>query len=122
MFITGLLGFGNLLSFGQFGGINNNQHHYQPHRPFGFGGNNNYGPIGDSLSGGYYKSSPNAQIAYHEFATTESDPAYADQFYDYEKKILQNKSDKIVEKETKLKSTERTARVQSYRNFVWQSS
>lgn len=120
MFITGLLGFGNLLSLGQFGGINN-QHHHHSHRPFGFGGNH-HGTFGDSLSGGYYKSTPNSQIAYHEFATTDSDPAYADQFYNYEKKLLQNKSDKTIEKETKLTSTERSARAESYRNFVWQSS
>lgn len=122
MFITGLLGFGNLLSLGQFSGINNyHQHHHQPHRPFGFGGNH-HGTFGDSLSGGYYKTAPNKQIAYHEFATTESDPAYADQFYNYERKILQNKSDKTIEKGTKLTSTERSARAASYRNFVWQSS
>lgn len=142
MFITGLLGFGNLLSVGQFGGINNFN---QPHRPFGglggiFGGggggggiggiggghNPGFGSFGDSsLSGGYYKSSPGAQIAFHEFATTEKDPPAVDQFYNYEKKLLQNKSDKSPDKESKQPiSAEQTARANTntYRNFVWQSS
>lgn len=142
MFITGLLGVGGILQAGQFSGINSFQ---QPNRPFGFGGfgggggsggglgglgsglgglggNNQFGTFGDSsLSGGYYKSSPGANIGIHEFATTEKDPQFIDQFYNYEKKLLQNKSDKSLDKEPKL-STERTARANTYRNFVWQAS
>lgn len=141
MFITGLLGFGNLLSIGQFGGINSYQ---QPHRPFGGGigggigghhhgsgggGGGGFGSLSDSfggggLSGGYYKSG--ASVAYNEFATTEKEPQFADQFYNFEKKILQNKSEKtftnVNEKETKIPTPEQSGRSNSYRNFVWQSS
>lgn len=134
MFITGVLGFGNLLSIGQFSGVNQYQ---QPNRPFGsfgsFGGGHHQhggglGSLSDSfgsggLSGGYYKSGVSA--AFNEFATTEKEPQFADQFYNFEKKILQNKSEKILsanEKETKLPLTEQAGRSNSYRNFVWQSS
>lgn len=127
MFITGLLGVGNVLSLGQFGGVNNFNY---PNRPFG--GNRPFGTFGDSfgsaglggggggLSGGYYKSSGGAPITFNEFVTTEKDPPYVDQFYNFEKKFLQNKSEK-VEKEPKA-STEQSARSNSYRNFKWQSS
>lgn len=137
MFITGLLGFGNILSIGQFGGVNS-----YPHRPGGgfggfgglggLGGNRPFGAFGDSfggagggggvggLSGGYYKSSGSAPIAFNEFVTTEKDPQYVDQFYNFEKKYLQNKSEKI-DKEPKT-STEQSSRSNSYRNFKWQSS
>lgn len=133
LFITGLLGFGNLFSFGQFGGINS--FYPIPLRPFG-----SHGPIGDpllggvggvgggggGLSGGYYKSasaSPSAPITFHEFATTDKDLQYADQFYNFEKKILQNKStEKSFEKEPKIPTTEQTGRANTYRNFVWQSN
>lgn len=123
MFITGLLGFGNVLSLGQFGGVNS---FYQPNRPFG--GNRPFGTFGDSfggvggggLSGGYYKSTGSAPITFNEFATTEKDPQYVDQFYNFEKKYLQNKSEK-VDKEQKMPS-DQTSRSNSYRNFKWQSS
>lgn len=124
MFITGLLGVGNALSLGQFGGINS---FHQPNRPFG--GNRPFGTFGDSfgngglnggLSGGYYKSTGSAPITFNEFAITEKDPQYVDQFYNFEKKFLQNKSEK-VEKEPKV-STEQSERLNSYRNFKWQSS
>lgn len=131
MFITGLLGFGNLLSIGQFSGVNNYQ---QPYRPFGFGGGNNhhhggggFGSLSDSygsggaLSGGYYKSA-GTPVAFNEFVTTEKDPQFADQFYNYEKKTLQMKSDKTFEKEPKLPTAEQSGRSNTYRNFVWQSS
>lgn len=126
MFITGLLGFGNLLSIGQFGGINS--FYPQPHRPFGFGGqhhNHGFGTFGDSiggggLSGGYYKSSPS--ITFNEFATTEKDPQFTDQFYNFEKKILQNKSEKVFEKENKTPAPEQAGRANTYRNFVWQTN
>lgn len=138
MFITGLLGFGNLLSIGQFNGVN-----YQPNRPFGgfggggfgggLGGHNqgNFGPLSDSfgggggggggLSGGYYKSS-GAPISFNEFATTEKDPPFADQFYNFEKKMLSNKSEKSFEKDPKLPIVEQSSRSNTNRNFVWQSS
>lgn len=133
LFITGLLGFGNLFSFGQFGGINS--FYPTPFRPFG----NQHGPLGDfvggvggagiggggggGLSGGYYKSaSPSAPIAFHDFETTEKELQFADQFYNFEKKILQNKStEKSFEKEPKAPTTEQTGRANTYRNFVWQS-
>lgn len=124
MFITGLLGVGNVLSLGQFGGINSFN---QPNRPFG--GNRPFGTFGDSfgngglnggLSGGYYKSTGSAPITFNEFTITEKDPQYVDQFYNFEKKFLQNKSEK-VEKEPKV-STEQPGRSSSYRNFKWQSS
>lgn len=130
MFITGLLGFGNLLSIGQFSGVN---YYQQPHRPFGFGGghhgfggghlSDSYGSGGLSggLSGGYYKSS-SAPISFNEFVTTEKDPQFVDQFYNFEKKILQNKSEKSFEKDPKLPTAEQTGRSNTYRNFVWQSS
>lgn len=131
MFITGLLGFGNLLSIGQFSGVN----YQQPHRPFGIGGaggghHGGFGPLSDSygsgglnggLSGGYYKSS-SAPIAFNEFVTTEKDPQFADQFYNFEKKILQNKSEKSFDKEPKLTTADQSGRSNTYRNFVWQSS
>lgn len=135
MFITGVLGFGNLLSIGQFNGVN-----YQPNRPFGFGGfggglgggshhhHGSFGPLSDSgsygsggLSGGYYKSS-GAPISFNEFATTEKDPPFADQFYNFEKKMLSNKSDKSFEKDPKLPIAEQSGRSNTHRNFVWQSS
>lgn len=124
LFITGLLGFGGLLTFGQFGGVN---HH--PHRPFGGGGGGlgTFGGFGQQDSfggagGGYYKS---AEQINANFATTEKDPLYSDTFYDYEKKLLQNKSDKLFDKEPKLTSTpktEPTARTKSYRSFVWEAA
>lgn len=135
LFITGLLGFGNLLSFGQFGGVNS--FFQTPFRPFG-----SHGPLGDSfvggpggiggiggvgggggLGGGYYKSaSPSAPITFHEFATTEKELPYADQFYNFEKKILHSKStEKSFEKEAKEPINEQSGRTNTYRNFVWQS-
>lgn len=131
MFITGILGVGGgLLSFGQFGGIGGN-------RPFGgfgglgglgglggfgsgFGGHNQHGVLGDGISGGYYKSSP---VSFKDFTTTEKEPQYTDQFYNYEKNLLRNKSDKptVAEKEPK-DPHDRTARANSYRSFVWQAS
>ncbi|XP_055300437.1 uncharacterized protein LOC129567496 [Sitodiplosis mosellana] len=131
MFITGVLGFGNLLSIGQFNGVN-----YQPNRPFGFGnggfgggfGSHNhhssFGPLSDThgsggLSGGYYKSG--APISFNEFVTTEKDPPFADQFYNFEKKMLSNKSDKSFDKDTKLPIAEQSGRSNTQRNFVWQS-
>lgn len=131
MFITGLLGFGNLLSIGQFGGVNSFSSYFQqPNRPFG---GHHHGPFGDpiaggglgggGLSGGYYKSSGHgAPITFHEFATTEKDLQYADQFYNFEKKVLQNKAEKTLEKESKQSTTEQSGRANAYRNFVWQSS
>lgn len=128
LFITGLLGFGNLFSFGQFGGINQ----FVPHRPlFGvnhghlgdplLGGVGGPGVGGGGLSGGYYKSAGSgAPISFHEFATTEKDLQYADQFYNFEKKMIQSKSEKSLDKEPKLPTTE-TGRANNYRNFVWQS-
>lgn len=139
MFITGVLGFGNLLSIGQFNGVN-----YQPNRPFGgfggfgggglgggFGGggahhHGGFGPLSDSyggggLSGGYYKSS-GAPISFNDFVTTEKDPQFADQFYNFEKKMLSNKSDKSFEKDSKLPITEQSGRSNTQRNFVWQTS
>lgn len=126
MFITGVLGFGNLLSLGQFGGINSL--YQQPHRPFGqHHHHGSFGTLGDSigsggLSGGYYKSSP---ITFNEYVTTEREPSYSDQFYNYEKKLLQNKSEKIFEKDAKLPA-EQSGRANhganTYRNFVWQPS
>lgn len=140
LFITGLLGFGNLFSVGQFGGINS--FYPTPFRPFG----GQHGPLGDSvlggiggiggiggvgagggggggLSGGYYKSaSPSAPISFHDFPTTEKELQYADQFYNFEKKILQNKStEKSFQKEAKAQTTEPTGQANTYRNFVWQS-
>lgn len=128
LFITGLLGFGNLLSFGQFGGVNS--FYPTPFRPFG-----GHGPLGDSFVGGpggiggvggggvggYYKSaSSSAPITFHEFATTEKELPYADQFYNFEKKILHNKStEKSFEKEAKEPINEQSGR--TYRNFVWQT-
>lgn len=128
LFITGLLGFGGLLTFGQFGGVNYGHH---PHRPFGGhgaggggGGLGTFGGFGqhDSISGGYYKSvEQNAHLA-----STERDPLYADTFYDFEKKLLQNKSDKLFDKEPKVPSTpittESSARTKSYRSFVWEAA
>lgn len=130
MFITGVLGFGNLLSIGQFNGVN-----YQPNRPFGFGGgsfgshhhHSNFGPLSDShgsggLSGGYYKSS-GAPISFNEFVTTEKDPQFADQFYNFEKKMLANKADKSFDKDAKLPVAEQSVgRSNTQRNFVWQTS
>lgn len=131
LFITGLLGFGNLFSVGQFGGVNS--FYPTPFRPFG----NHHGPLGDSilggvggvggggggLSGGYYKSaSPSAPITFHDFATTEKELQYADQFYNFEKKMLLNKStEKSLDKESKAQTTEPTGRAITYRNFVWQT-
>lgn len=125
LFITGLLGFGGLLSFGSFGGVN--QHH--PHRPFGGhgagGGLGTFGGFGqhDSISGGYYKSVEQNSA---NFATIDQDPLYADKFYDYEKKLLQNKSDKLFDKEPKVPTTpmivEPTPRTKSYRSFVWEAT
>lgn len=140
VFITGLLGFGNLLSLGQFNGVN------QSNRPFGgggfgsggfgngvfgggLGGNNQggFGSLSDTfggggggggLSGGYYKSS-GAPIS---FATTEKDPLFDDQFYNFEKKMLSNKSEKSFEKDPKLPIIEQSGRSNTNRNFVWQSS
>lgn len=127
------MGFGGLLSFGQFGGINHHQQH--PHRPFGgLGGFGSGGGLGggqfgsgfgqnDAVSGGYYKS---VEQNFANSASTEKDPLYADSFYDYEKKLLQNKSDKLFDKEPKVSSTpiipETTARAKSYRSFVWEST
>lgn len=137
LFITGILGFGNLFSVGQFGGINS--FFPTPFRPFG----NHHGPLGDSfgggiggvggiggggggggLTGGYYKSaSPSAPITFHEFATTEKDLQFADQFYNFEKKILQNKStEKSFEKEPQTQMDKQSGRANTYRNFVWQSN
>lgn len=128
LFITGLLGFGGLLTFGQFGGVNYN---HQPHRPFGGGGGGGglgtFGGFGqhDSFGGGgggYYKS---AEQINANFAITEKDPLYSDKFYDYEKKLLQNKSDKLFDKEPKLTSkptSEPAARTKSYRSFVWEAA
>ena len=135
MFITGVLGFGNLLSIGQFNGVN-----YQPNRPFGFGGggggfgshhqHGSFGPLSDShgslggggLSGGYYKSS-GAPISFNEFVTTEKDPQFADQFYNFEKKMLANKADKSFDKDAKLPIAEQSVgRSNTQRNFVWQTS
>lgn len=115
IFITGLLGFGGLFSFGQFGGLNNHHHHHRP--PF-FGSSGSgvsFGDHHDTLSGGYYKSGN-----IFEFATTEKDPQFDDTFYNYEKKLLQNKSDKLFDKEPKT-TTEQTARANSYRSFVWKT-
>lgn len=122
LFITGLLGFGGFLTtFGQFGGVN-----HQPHRPFGFGqhggiggGLGSFGSQHDPISGGYYKA---ATQHFHEFATTEKDPQFVDSFYNYEKKIMQNKSDKLFDKEPKVVTpTDQTTRANSYRSFVWQT-
>lgn len=140
LFITGLLGFGNLFSFGQFGGVNS--FYPTPFRPFG-NQPGPLGPLGDSFvggpggiggiggvgggglggGGGYYKSaSPSASITFHEFATTEKELPYADQFYNFEKKILHNKSaEKSLEKEAKEPINEQSGRASTYRNFVWQS-
>lgn len=126
LFISGLLGFGGLLTLGQFGGVNYNHH---PHRPFGGhgagGGLGTFGGFGqhDSISGGYYKSvEENNPFS----ATTETDPLYADTFYDYEKKLLQNKSDKLFDKEPKMPTTpliaETTARTKSFRSFAWEAA
>lgn len=122
MFITGVLGFSNLFQVGQFSGINNFVPQFKPPPLGGFGGiHNTFG--GNPLNGGYYKSSPADQLdSYHEFATTEKDLPYADQFYNFEKKkILQNKSDKSFDKEPKV-PIEEAAASNTYRNFVWQSS
>lgn len=129
IFVTGMLGFSNLFSsVGQFGGVNSI---YQaPYRPY----SHQYGGIGDSfvgdggigggLTGGYYKSaSPSAPIQFQEFATTEKELQYADQFYNFEKKLLQNKAtEKLFEKDQKLQTNEQSGQANSYRNFVWQSS
>lgn len=128
MFVTGILGFGNLLSIGQFGGINN----YLPHRPGGFGGggggshHHQHGSFDTAfgsggLSGGYYKAS-GVPVTFNEFVNTENDPQYADQFYNFEKKFLQNKSEKIFEKDQKLPIVEESGRANTHRNFVWQSN
>lgn len=127
LFITGLLGFGGLLTFGQFGGLNQQ---YQPHRPFhghgnGGGGLGSFGGFGqqDSLSAGYYKSGEQ-NVA--NFAAFERDPLFADSFYDYEKKLLQNKSDKLFDKEPKqpptVTTTKPTPRSKSYRSFIWETA
>lgn len=129
MFITGVLGFGGLFTtFGQFSGVNQQQHHHV-HRPFGHGGGfgSNFGSnLGggfgqnDPLSGGYYK---NFNPHLSEFATTESDPLYIDQFYNYEKKIIENKADKVFDKDTQISSTEPPVqpRVNSQRSFGWKT-
>lgn len=118
LFVSGLLGFSGLFSIGDFSGVNHHHHH----RPPFFGSSGGLGGGGvhfgdhhhDTLSGGYYKSNV------FEYATTEKDPQFADTFYNYEKKLLQNKSDKIFDKEPKT-TTEQTARANSYRSFVWKT-
>lgn len=135
MFVTGLLGFGNFFSVGQFSGVNSiNPTGYRPfgnqYVPLGDpllgGGSTLGGPgIGGGLSGGYYKSAPpSAPIAYHDFATTEKEELqYADQFYNFEKKLLQNKAtEKSREKEPKPQASEQAGQANTYRNFVWQST
>lgn len=123
MFITGLLGIGGLTSFGQFNGINGINGINQSNRPFFLGNqqqNNGYGTFGDTgFNGGYYKSD-HKSVNFNEFATTEKEPQYVDQFYNYEKKVLQSKSEKQFDKEPKILD-ERSARANTYRNFVWQS-
>lgn len=130
MFITGLLGVENLFSFGQFGQFGGvNSFFNQPpilNRPFV---GNPHGPYGDQfggthgLTGGYYKSSNlNEPTALHEFPTTDKDLQFADQFYNFEKKMLKNKVDKNHDKEVKTTLTGQNGRSNTYRNFVWQSS
>lgn len=132
MFITGLLGFGNLFSFGQFGGVNSffqpplvnrpfgNHHHHGPFADQFGGGVGGGGVAGGGLSGGYYKSA--SPITFHEFATTEKELQYADQFYNFEKKMIQNKSEKNHDKEAKPANADESGRSNTYRNFVWQSN
>lgn len=145
MFVTGILGFGGLFSLGQFGGVN--QHHHV-HRPFGGHGGHgglggggggggglggggggfgsHFGGLGgglgqnDPVSGGYYK---NYDPHFHEFATTEGDPLYSDQFYNYEKKQIQSKADKVFDKEPKATTTAASVqpRVNSQRSFGWKT-
>lgn len=134
MFITGLLGFGNLLSlggqFGGFGGLGGIG--VQPNRPFGggfgggglgsFGNHHHQGGFNDGLGGGYYKHSGGNPVTFNEFSLSEKDPQYADQFYNYEKKLLQTKSDKLFEKDPKTATSEQPGRANSQRSFVWQAS
>lgn len=144
----GILGFGGLFSFGQFGQFNGVNHHHHHHRPFGshgfhgggFGGglgggglgggglgsNGGFGSFGqnDPVSGGYYK---NVGQNNHEFAYAEDDPLYLDTFYNYDKKFLQNKVDKLFDKEPKSPEVSTTTeqstsvRTNSQRSFAWKT-
>lgn len=130
MFVTGLLGVGGLSSgLGQFSGINN----YQPQRPFLFGQQNHqpshgFGSFGDGISSGYYKSDLKTldSIQFQDVVAgtqsttaSEKEPShYADQFYNYENKATISKPEN---KEPKNPGN-RSARANSYRNFVWQSN
>lgn len=132
VFVTGLLGVGGLSSgIGQFSGINN----YQPQRPFQFGQHhyhqqqqpsNGFGTFGDGISNGYYKSDLKTidSIQFSDAATAatanEKEPPshYADQFYNYENKATISKPENNEPKNP----GNRSARANSYRNFVWQSN
>lgn len=134
MFVTGILGFGGLFSLGQFGGVNQHQHVHRPfggHGGLGGGGGgfgSHFGGLGGAglgqndpgVSGGYYK---NYDPHFHEFATTEGDPLYSDQFYNYEKKQIQSKADKVFDKEPKAATTAASVqpRVNSQRSFGWKT-
>lgn len=125
MFISGILGLGGLFSFGQFSGIG-------VQRPPIFGGGiGSHGGPGfgihhDSLSGGYFKGDDSFKSLnnFYELATTEQEPTYLDTFYNYEKKILQEKSSKVFDKEPKVPEEQTPAsssRSNSYRSFAWKT-
>lgn len=122
IFLSGLLGFSGLFSIGQFGGINNSHHQFHHHhRPpifgSGAGGGVAFGDHHDTLSGGYYKSGN-----IYEFATTEKEPDFVDTFYNYEKKLVQNKSDKLIYDKEPKTTTDHSPRANSYRSFVWKTA
>lgn len=132
MFITGVLGLGGLFgSFGGLGGLGGGHGGFGgfgqfagigPHRPGLFaGGGPGLGVPHDSLSGGYYKADDAFKSLqnYYELATTEKEPQYLDSFYNYEKKIIQEKSGK-ADKEPK-DSEELSSRANGYRSFAWKT-
>lgn len=119
MFLSGLLGLGGLFSFGQFAGVG-------VHRPpifgGGFGGGPGFGIPHDTLSGGYFKGDDTFKSLsnYYELATTEKEPQYLDGFYNYEKKVMQEKSSKVFDKEPKAPE-EQSSRANAYRSFAWKT-
>lgn len=138
MFISGLLGLGGLFSFGQFagiGGLGGIGGIGGIHRPPLFGGGPGFGVPHDSLSGGYYKGDDTFKSFnnYYELATTEKEPNYMDGFYNYEKKIVQEKSSKVFDKEPKVpdeqlqqqqqeqQQQQQSSRANAYRSFAWKT-
>lgn len=126
LFITGLLGFGSLFSLnglaggfsGLGGGLGGGVGGFGGHKPiFGDGiVHNDYG----SLSGGYYKIDNPNEYRKQQAHTDPRKEELVDTFYDYEKKVLNDRNNPFIKKEFKFKTNDDQQQPE-YRAFTWKT-